>query len=131
MTIGIQGEAFTKLATISLIVFIAEIDPSMPRLMRTVAVHERGAASPGFTFELRNSPSERVLEKGVAGGAFSPEDQSRAQRTLETAKRRADEQRKNADEQLKQLREMKPKELVETRLERLMSHGKFKEASER
>jgi len=34
-------------------------------------------------------------------------------------------------ETLKQLREMKPKELVETHLERLMSYGKFKEASER
>jgi acetyl-CoA carboxylase carboxyl transferase subunit alpha len=34
-------------------------------------------------------------------------------------------------ETLKQLREMKPKELVETRLERLMGHGKFKEATER
>ncbi len=34
-------------------------------------------------------------------------------------------------EALKQLQEMKPKELVETRLERLMSHGKFKEATER
>ena len=34
-------------------------------------------------------------------------------------------------ETLKQLREMKPKELVELRLERLMSHGKFKEATER
>ena len=34
-------------------------------------------------------------------------------------------------ETLKQLREMKPKELVETRLERLMSYGKFKEATER
>jgi acetyl-CoA carboxylase carboxyl transferase subunit alpha len=32
---------------------------------------------------------------------------------------------------LKQLREKKPKELVETRLERLMSYGKFKEAAER
>jgi len=32
---------------------------------------------------------------------------------------------------LKQLREKKPKELVETRLERLMSYGKFKEATER
>jgi acetyl-CoA carboxylase carboxyl transferase subunit alpha len=32
---------------------------------------------------------------------------------------------------LKQLREKKPKELVELRLERLMSHGKFKEATER
>jgi len=32
---------------------------------------------------------------------------------------------------LKQLREKKPKELVEIRLERLMSHGKFKEATER
>ena len=32
---------------------------------------------------------------------------------------------------LKQLREKKPKELVEARLERLMSYGKFKEASER
>jgi acetyl-CoA carboxylase carboxyl transferase subunit alpha len=31
----------------------------------------------------------------------------------------------------KQLREKKPKELVELRLERLMSHGKFKEATER
>jgi acetyl-CoA carboxylase carboxyl transferase subunit alpha len=34
-------------------------------------------------------------------------------------------------EALKQLQEMKPKELVEQRLERLMSHGKFKEAAER
>jgi acetyl-CoA carboxylase carboxyl transferase subunit alpha len=34
-------------------------------------------------------------------------------------------------ETLKQLREKKPKELVELRLERLMSHGKFKEATER
>src|ERR1044071_1096379 len=32
---------------------------------------------------------------------------------------------------LKQLREKKPKELVELRLERLMSYGKFKEAAER
>jgi tetratricopeptide (TPR) repeat protein len=37
---------------------------------------------------------QRVLEKGIASGAFSAEDQSRAQRTLDTAKRRADEQRK-------------------------------------
>lgn len=43
----------------------------------------------GFPIE-----GQRVLEKGIAGGAFSAEDQSRAQRTLETAKRRADEQRK-------------------------------------
>jgi len=34
-------------------------------------------------------------------------------------------------EALKQVQEKKPKELVETRLERLMSHGKFKEAAER
>ena len=34
-------------------------------------------------------------------------------------------------EALKQLQEKKPKELVETRLERLMAHGKFKEAAER
>ncbi len=34
-------------------------------------------------------------------------------------------------ETLKQLREKKPKELVELRLERLMSYGKFKEATER
>src|SRR4029079_15890838 len=34
-------------------------------------------------------------------------------------------------EALKQLQEMKPKELVETRLERLMGYGKFKEAQER
>jgi tetratricopeptide (TPR) repeat protein len=43
----------------------------------------------GFAIE-----GQRVLEKGVASGAFSAEDQARAQRTLETAKRRADEQRK-------------------------------------
>jgi tetratricopeptide (TPR) repeat protein len=43
----------------------------------------------GFAIE-----GQRVLEKGIASGAFTPEDQSRAQRTLETAKRRADEQRK-------------------------------------
>jgi acetyl-CoA carboxylase carboxyl transferase subunit alpha len=34
-------------------------------------------------------------------------------------------------EALKQLQEKKPKELVESRLERLMAHGKFKEATER
>ena len=34
-------------------------------------------------------------------------------------------------EALKQLQEKKPKELVEMRLERLMTHGKFKEATER
>jgi acetyl-CoA carboxylase carboxyl transferase subunit alpha len=34
-------------------------------------------------------------------------------------------------EALRQLQEMKPKELVETRLERLMGYGKFKEAQER
>src|SRR5512134_1776349 len=34
-------------------------------------------------------------------------------------------------ETLKQVQDKKPKELVETRLERLMAHGKFKEATER
>jgi acetyl-CoA carboxylase carboxyl transferase subunit alpha len=34
-------------------------------------------------------------------------------------------------EALKEVQAMKPKELVETRLERLMGHGKFKEAAER
>jgi len=43
----------------------------------------------GFAIE-----GQRVLEKGIASGAFSAEDQSRAQRTLDTAKRRADEERK-------------------------------------
>jgi acetyl-CoA carboxylase carboxyl transferase subunit alpha len=39
--------------------------------------------------------------------------------------------RKALAEALRQLQEKKPKELVEERLERLMSHGKFKEAGER
>jgi acetyl-CoA carboxylase carboxyl transferase subunit alpha len=39
--------------------------------------------------------------------------------------------RKALAEALKQLQEKKPKELVEERLERLMSYGKFKEAAER
>src|SRR3954469_17635774 len=39
--------------------------------------------------------------------------------------------RKALLEALKQLGEMKPKELVEVRLERLMGHGKFKEAAAR
>jgi acetyl-CoA carboxylase carboxyl transferase subunit alpha len=39
--------------------------------------------------------------------------------------------RKALVEALKQLGEMKPKELVEVRLERLMGHGKFKEAAAR
>jgi acetyl-CoA carboxylase carboxyl transferase subunit alpha len=39
--------------------------------------------------------------------------------------------RKALAEALKQLSEKKPKELVEARLERLMSYGKFKEAAER
>jgi TolA-binding protein len=37
---------------------------------------------------------QRVLEKGLASGVFSTEDQARAQRTLDTAKRHAAEQRK-------------------------------------
>jgi acetyl-CoA carboxylase carboxyl transferase subunit alpha len=39
--------------------------------------------------------------------------------------------RKALLEALKQFDGMKPKELVELRLERLMGHGKFKEAAER
>ena len=39
--------------------------------------------------------------------------------------------RKALAEALRQLREKRPKELVEERLERLMSYGKFKEAAER
>jgi acetyl-CoA carboxylase carboxyl transferase subunit alpha len=39
--------------------------------------------------------------------------------------------RKALAEALKQLRDKKPRELVEERLERLMSHGKYKEAAER
>jgi len=39
--------------------------------------------------------------------------------------------RKALAEALKQLQQKKPKELVEERLERLMGHGKFKEAAER
>jgi acetyl-CoA carboxylase carboxyl transferase subunit alpha len=39
--------------------------------------------------------------------------------------------RKALAEALRQLRGKKPKELVEERLERLMSYGKFKEAAER
>jgi acetyl-CoA carboxylase carboxyl transferase subunit alpha len=39
--------------------------------------------------------------------------------------------RKALVEALRQLGEMKPKELVEVRLERLMGHGKFKEAAPR
>jgi acetyl-CoA carboxylase carboxyl transferase subunit alpha len=39
--------------------------------------------------------------------------------------------KKALGEALKQLQEKKPKELVESRLERLMAHGKFKEATER
>ncbi|MBK8323483.1 MAG: EAL domain-containing protein [Betaproteobacteria bacterium] len=45
-------------------VFIAEIDPAAPRLMRTVAVRERGALAANFAFALRDSPCARVLEKG-------------------------------------------------------------------
>jgi tetratricopeptide (TPR) repeat protein len=44
----------------------------------------------GFAIE-----GQRVLEKGIGSGVFTPEDQARAQRTLDTAKRRAEEQRKS------------------------------------
>jgi tetratricopeptide (TPR) repeat protein len=43
----------------------------------------------GFAIE-----GQRVLDKGIASGVFTQDDQTRAQRTLDTAKRRADEQRK-------------------------------------
>jgi len=39
--------------------------------------------------------------------------------------------KKALTEALKQLQEKSPKELVESRLERLMAYGKFKEATER
>lgn len=42
----------------------------------------------GFAIE-----GQKVLEKGIASGVFSAADQTRAQRTLETAKRRAEQQR--------------------------------------
>jgi tetratricopeptide (TPR) repeat protein len=44
----------------------------------------------GFAIE-----GQRVLDKGMASDVFTPADQTRAQRTLDTAKRRADEQRKS------------------------------------
>ncbi len=47
------------------LVFIAEVDPSQPRFMRTVAVHERGGPAKGFTFEIRDSPSAQVLANGA------------------------------------------------------------------
>ena len=43
----------------------------------------------GFAIE-----GQRVLETGLAAGVFSPADQAKAQRTLDTAKRHADEERK-------------------------------------
>jgi len=57
-----------------------------------------------------------------------PEPLGGAHRDPQTA---AQALKKALTETLKQLQEKKPKELVETRLERLMSHGKFKEATAR
>jgi len=43
----------------------------------------------GFAIE-----GQRIMEKGMAEGIFAGEDMTRAQRTLDSAKRRADEERK-------------------------------------
>jgi acetyl-CoA carboxylase carboxyl transferase subunit alpha len=57
-----------------------------------------------------------------------PEPLGGAHRDPQTA---AQALKKALGEALKQVQDRKPKELVEARLERLMSHGKFKEATER
>ena len=57
-----------------------------------------------------------------------PEPLGGAHRDAQAA---AQARKKALAEALKQLQDKKPKELVETRLERLMAHGKFKEATER
>jgi Flp pilus assembly protein TadD len=48
----------------------------------------QGLVVAGFAIE-----GQRVIEKGLAAGVFQGEEMSRAQRTLEAAKRRADAER--------------------------------------
>ncbi|MFO1395219.1 MAG: tetratricopeptide repeat protein [Steroidobacteraceae bacterium] len=48
----------------------------------------QGLVMTGFAIE-----GQQVIEKGIAAGVFQGEDQARAQRTLESAKRRADAER--------------------------------------
>ena len=60
-----------------------------------------------------------IIGEGGSGGAHR--DPQAALQSLKKA----------LTEALRQLQEKKPKELVETRLERLMAYGKFKEATER
>ena len=69
-------------------VFIAEIDPASPRMMRTVAVHLDGRAGEGFSFDRRDSPCDQVLAKGsciVPAGARSrfPRDAGLAEQRIE------------------------------------------------
>ncbi len=69
-------------------VFIAEIDPAMPHLLRTVAMHLDGRSAPGFAFALRDSPCAQVLARGsciVAKEAASrfPADAALASHAIE------------------------------------------------
>jgi acetyl-CoA carboxylase carboxyl transferase subunit alpha len=61
---------------------------------------------------------DKIVPEPVGGAHRDPQAASQALKKALT-------------ETLKQLREKTPKELVESRLERLMAHGKFKEATER
>jgi acetyl-CoA carboxylase carboxyl transferase subunit alpha len=61
---------------------------------------------------------DRIIPEPLGGAHRDPQQAAQALK-------------KGLAEALKTLQEKKPKELVETRLERLMAYGKFKEASER
>src|ERR671925_437501 len=84
-------------------------------------------AYPGIDAEALGITASRLKTLGLID-KIVPEPLGGAHRDPQTA---AQALKKALAETLKQLQEKKPKELVESRLERLMAYGKFKEATER
>ena len=89
-------------------------------LWRSAEMAEEAADALGIT-------SSRLKTLGLID-KIVPEPVGGAHRDPQAA---AQALKKALAEALKQLQEKTPKELVESRLERLMGHGKFKEATER
>ena len=73
--------------------------------------------------------AERIMQKGISGGVFSPEELARAKRTQEAAKRRADQERVTLPKAASQLKAAKTGEEVEKIGELYFSAGDWTQAA--
>jgi len=73
--------------------------------------------------------AERIMQKGISGGVFSPEELARAKRTQEAAKRRADQERVTLPKAASQLKAAKTGEEIEKIGELYFSAGDWTQAA--